>query len=137
MRYYAVIDTNVIVSAMLKWDSVPGQVVRLIFENRIVPLLHSDVVEEYQKVLLRPKFHLPEQIVDNFLTDIEEHGIYIDAEPLELELPDPKDRIFYEIAMTARRSNEAWLVTGNLRHFPIQSFVVSPRQMLEVIEQGL
>ena len=67
MRYYAVIDTNVIVSAMLKWDSVPGQVVRLVFENRIVPLLHSDIVEEYQKVLLRPKFHLPEQIVDNFL----------------------------------------------------------------------
>lgn len=137
MRYYAVIDTNVIVSAMLKWDSVPGQVVRLVFENRIVPLLHSDVVEEYQKVLLRPKFHLSEQIVDNFLMDIEERGIYIDAEPLELELPDPKDRIFYEITMTARKSNEAWLVTGNLRHFPIQPFVVSPRQMLEVIERDL
>ena len=137
MRYYAVIDTNVIVSAMLKWDSVPGQVVRLVFENRIVPLLHSDIVEEYHKVLLRPKFHLTDQIVDDYLLDLEEHGIYIDAEPLDIEMPDSKDRIFYEIAMSARRSNEAWLVTGNLRHFPVQSFVVSPRQMLEVIEQHL
>ena len=137
MRYYAVIDTNVIVSAMLKWDSVPGQVVRFVFEGKIVPLLHSAVVEEYHKVLLRPKFHLTDQIVDDFLLDLEEHGIYMDAEPLDLALPDPKDRIFYEIVITARRNEDVWLVTGNLRHFPIQPFVVSPRQMLEVIERDL
>ena len=41
MKYYAVIDTNVLVSAMLKWDSVPGNVLELAFSGVIVPLLNE------------------------------------------------------------------------------------------------
>lgn len=38
MKYYAVIDTNVLISAMLKWDSVPGNVLGLTFGGTFVPL---------------------------------------------------------------------------------------------------
>lgn len=40
MKYYAVIDTNVLVSAMLKWNSIPGSVMELVFDGPIVPILN-------------------------------------------------------------------------------------------------
>lgn len=58
MKYYAVIDTNVLVSAMLKWTSIPGNVMELTFSGTIVPLLNEQIVKEYKEVLGRPKFHL-------------------------------------------------------------------------------
>lgn len=70
MKYYAVIDTDVLVSAMLKWDSVPGNVLELAFSGVIVPLLNEAIVGEYQAVLSRPKFHLPERVIHDLLAEI-------------------------------------------------------------------
>lgn len=64
MRYYAVIDTNVLVSAMLKWNSVPGNVLELTFSGTIIPLLNERIVKEYREVLGRPKFHLTQDIIE-------------------------------------------------------------------------
>lgn len=55
MKYYAVIDTNVLVSAMLKWQSVPGSILEFSLEGIIVPVLNEEIVEEYRAVLERPK----------------------------------------------------------------------------------
>lgn len=63
MKYYAVIDTNVLVSAMLKWDSVPGNVMELAFSGTIIPLLNEHILNEYRKVLSRKKFHLTKDII--------------------------------------------------------------------------
>ena len=49
---------------------------------------------------------------------------------------DPDDAVFYEVALTARRLTDAYLVTGNTKHFPIKFFVVTPREMVEIIENG-
>ncbi len=57
----------------------------------------------------------------------------MDAERLDIELPDPKDRIFYEVVMEKRKTEEAYLVTGNIRHFPVKPFVVTPREMIDII----
>lgn len=46
---------------------------------------------------------------------------------------DPDDVVFYEIVMTARTAVDAYLITGNKKHFPIKSYVVTPREMLEII----
>ena len=51
MKYYAVIDTNVLVSAVLKWDSVPGNVLELVYSGTIIPLLNQHIVKEYREVL--------------------------------------------------------------------------------------
>ena len=58
MKYFAVIDTNVLVSAMLKWDSVPGNILELAFDGLIIPVLNDDIIKEYREVLSRPKFGL-------------------------------------------------------------------------------
>lgn len=67
---------------------------------------------------------------------IEKRGIYIDAESIEEELPDPKDRVFYEVVMEERKTEEAYLVTGNIKHFPVKPFIVTPRKMIDIILAG-
>ena len=133
MVYYAVIDTNVLISAMLKWNSVPGNVLEFTFSGTIVPVLNEHIVREYREVLSRPKFKFPKDIIDTIVSEIERLGIYIDAPELEVELPDPKDRVFYEVVMEERNTVDAYLVTGNLKHFPEEPFVVTPRQMIDII----
>lgn len=133
MNYYAVIDTNVIVSAMLKWDSVPGNVLELTFQGPIIPVLNEDILKEYVEVLSRPKFHLTEDIIGTVINEIKNLAIFIDAEELNIELADPKDRVFYEVIMEERKSEEAYLITGNIKHFPEKPFVVTPRQMIDII----
>ena len=63
MKYYAVIDTNVLVSAMLKWDSVPGNVLELVYSGTIIPLLNQQIVKEYREVLAHPRFRLTQAII--------------------------------------------------------------------------
>ncbi len=133
MRYYAVIDTNVLVSAMLKWDSVPGNILELAFSGVITPVLNDSIVSEYRAVLSRPKFHLPERVIHDILAEIDHCGVYVDAQEVDVDLPDPKDRVFYEVVMEKRNSDDAYLVTGNIRHFPEKPYIVTPRQMLDII----
>lgn len=47
-------------------------------------------------------------------------------------MPDEKDRVFFEVAL-AGQSDDAKLVTGNLKHFPNVGFVVTPAQLCEII----
>lgn len=133
MKYYAVIDTNVLVSAMLKWNSVPGNVMELVFDGPIIPVYNSEILKEYREVLSRPKFHLTKEIVDDVLESLEHKGISVEAETLDIVLPDPKDRVFYEVVLEERKSEDAYLVTGNIKHFPVETFIVTPRKMLDIV----
>ena len=63
MKYYVVIDTNVLVSAVLKSHSVPGSIVELAFDGPIIPILNEAIEKKYREVLSRPKFHLPEELI--------------------------------------------------------------------------
>lgn len=133
MKHYVVIDTNVLVSAMLKWNSVPGNVVELAFDGPVIPVFNTQILSEYRDVLSRPKFHFSEDIIEDVLDNIKERGISVDADTLDIELPDPKDRVFYEVVMEQRKSDNAYLTTGNIKHFPQKPFIVTPRQLLDII----
>lgn len=133
MKHYAVIDTNVIVSAFLKSNSIPDTLLDLALSGVIVPLLNAEIVAEYETVLSRDKFGFERKIITDFITQINAVGLYVDAEKLDISLPDMNDKVFYEIVMEKRKSNEAYLVTGNIKHFPKASFIVTPREMLEII----
>ena len=133
MKFYAVIDTNVLVSAMLKWNSVPGNIMELVFSGTIVPLLNEQIVKEYRDVLSRPRFHLTDTIIGNVINEIDRLGLYLDAEITNVILPDPKDTVFYEIVMEKRKTEDAYLVTGNIKHFPSEPFIVTPREMMTMI----
>ena len=134
MQYYAVIDTNVLVSAMLRWDSVPGCVLEHAFVGNIIPLLNEQIIKEYSEVLRRPKFHFDEERIRIIIDGLVKRGVFQDAERTGVELPDPKDAVFYEIVMEKRKQEEAYLVTGNIKHFPAEPYIVTPREMLTILE---
>ena len=133
MKYYAVIDTNVLVSAMLKWKSIPGKILELTFNGLIVPLVNDEILKEYREVLSRPKFKLTREIVDNLINGIIANSVFVNEQSLDEYLPDPKDRVFYEVVIKKKKNEDAYLVTGNIKHFPIRPYIVTPREMLDII----
>ena len=133
MTYYAVIDTNVIVSSMLKGTSIPGIIVSKALDGPIIPLLNDEILEEYREVLSRNKFGLDENAVNDLIDSLKKRAIYLDRTESEEVFDDPDDVVFYEIVMTARTATEAYLITGNKKHYPVKSFVVTPREMLDII----
>lgn len=134
MTRYGVIDTNVLVSAMLKGNSVPGLVLKHVLGGNLVPVFNDTILEEYREVLLRKKFSFSEKDVHVLLEEMQEYGISMDAGKQDIELPDAKDVVFYEVVMEKRKDDPAYLVTGNIKHFPKEPFVVTPREMLEILE---
>lgn len=132
-EFFAVIDTNVIVSALISKniDSNPGKVFRAIVQERIVPLYNDEILAEYRCVLSRPKFHLAPALIETVLKAIIVDGLNLDGVPATgIDFPDPKDIVFYEIAIS---KENAYLVTGSIKHFPVRSFIVSPAEMVEML----
>lgn len=133
MRYYVVIDTNVLVSALLSPISVPGKIAEEALKGSIIPLYNDAILAEYDEVLHRQKFRFDRDIINLTIDAIIQRGVAVDAGPVEDVLPDPKDVVFYAVTMEKRKTDDAYLVTGNLKHFPPTHFVVTPREMLDII----
>ena len=128
MKCYAVVDTNVIVSALITKDpdSPPRQVFRAMLTGAIVPLYHPDILAEYEEVLCRKKFHLQVETVRTVVDAIRQFGIEVQPKPTGEILIDMDDLVFYEVAME-KRDDGAYLVTGNQKHYPVRHFIVPRR----------
>jgi len=96
MKHYAVIDTNVLVSALLtkNSDSPVVKVVNAIRENIVIPLFDESILMEYAEVLHRDRFGFDETIVDELLSTLKTHGINCDRKPISEIIPDPDDIVF-------------------------------------------
>lgn len=132
---YAVIDTNVLVSAMISHrdDAATVQVLNAVFSGRITPLYHQDILAEYAEVLARPKFKFAKSDIEIVISAIKSFGVEVFPQPTGEILIDMDDLIFYEVAME-KREEDAKLVTGNLKHYPIKDFIVTPSEMLKILE---
>ena len=133
---YAVIDTNVLVSALPSRhsDAATIQVVKAVLEKRILPLYNDEIIAEYEEVLSRKKFSFPYNDVRSILDMIMEVGRSAERTPVIENFPDPKDVVFYEIAMS---KEDAYLVTGNTKHFPKSPVVVTPAEMVEILNKEI
>lgn len=133
MVVYAVIDTNVLVSAILAVHPNSATVIirEKIMDGTIVPLYNGEIVDEYQDVLSRPKFHFPIDLVTSLLNVIRQKGICLERTKTEEIFTDSKDVVFYEIALS---KEGAYLVTANTKHFPATPIVVTPAELLRIIE---
>ena len=136
MTFYAVIDTNVLVSALLSNhdDAATVQVIDRLFDGDVIPVYSNAVIAEYREVLHRPKFHFSAETVDLFLSVIEKFGLLVEPTATGAILPDMKDLPFYEIVMEKREDN-AYLVTGNIKHFPKEPFIVTAREFLDIVNR--
>ena len=138
MKYLVVIDTNVIVSALLSKhsDASTVQVINTLLDNKITPIINDEILAEYSNVLHRNKFHFPESTIQATLHYFQKYGIYADRLTTNELLPDPKDLVFYEVCMT-KREEDSMLVTGNMKHFPAKPFIVTPNELLEIISKNV
>jgi len=109
-----VLDTNVLVSALLTPHGTPAQIVRFALSGEISILYDERILAEYREVLSRPRFGFAPDDVAIVLAELERRGEPVLARPLRITLPDPDDLPFLEVAAAGRA--EA-LVTGNARHF--------------------
>ena len=134
MKIYAVIDTNVIVSAVLSRfkNTSTVQLMQHLILGDITPIYNDDILAEYYSVLTRPKFNLPESLIDETMEVIKKFGINSSRQEAKEQLPDPKDIVFYEVALA---NEDSFLVTGNTKHFPKKPFVVTPAEMLQIIQE--
>lgn len=133
-RIFAVIDTNVLVSALISTrpDTPPFTIMAHVYSGTITPVYNAEILTEYRVVLSREKFHLSEERIDKALLVIRDYGLCLERTEVDDEVfPDPKDVVFYEVRMS---KEDAYLVTGNTKHFPNKPFVVTPAEMIAIIE---
>ncbi len=134
MICYAVIDTNVLVSALLssKDDTATVQVLGKVITGEIIPVYSNVITKEYREVLSRKKFGFSGDLIEYLMSAVEKYGILVDPSPSGITLPDMKDVPFYEVVLEKRDDN-AYLVTGNIKHFPKEPFIVTPRELLDIL----
>ena len=93
MICYAVIDTNVLVSALLssKDDTATVQVLGKVITGEIIPVYSNVITKEYREVLSRRKFGFSGDLIEYLMSAIEKYGILVDPSPSGITLPDMKD----------------------------------------------
>ena len=122
-----VLDTNVIISAALTPGRNAGIIFELIFNSEKIELFYCDgILAEYQKVLAKPTLKIPPELQRQALDDIKENGSYILPASSTVLLKHEADRIFYDTAV----SSGAILITGNLKHYPDENFILNPADFI-------
>ena len=126
----AVIDTNILVSALLNPNGSPGQILAKVISGNIVPCLDGRILAEYRIVLSRAKFGFRREDVDVLLSFFEREGFFVVPFRNEIPFQDESDRKVFEVAV----SRGAVRVTGNRKHFPKNSLIVSPAELIKQLE---
>ena len=127
-----VIDTNVIVSAYItkNLEAATSKVWEAVLQGKLTPIYNEEILNEYSEVLHREKFGIPEHLIKWALDKVVTNGVRGERVLSDESFPDPNDVVFYEVALS---KEDAYLVTGNIKHFPKVSFVVTPKEMLDII----
>ena len=93
----------------------------------IIPFYSDPILGEYWGVLQRPKFDFHPSQISRLIGDIIRTGIAVETTaPTAIPIPDEDDQMFYDAA----RTSNVFLVTGNIRHFPSEPFIVTPADFL-------
>jgi len=124
-----VLDTNIIVSAALSSEGNPAKIIKLVSVDDNIKIYYSPaILDEYKKVLSYERLNLPDEKQTRAVNLIKKNGICVQPETSEIPMPDESDRIFYD---TAKAIN-AYLLTGNLKHYPEDPQIVTPARFIEV-----
>ena len=130
---YAVIDTNVLVSALITHnpEAATAKVVKLLLEQGFIPLYNVDIITEYREVLHRKKFPILPDVADSLISYIIENRIEASRVLFAEPMPDEDDRVFYEISLS---NEDSFLVTGNLKHYPTSPRVITPAAFIDLLK---
>ena len=129
-----VLDTNVLVSSLLKRESKPAAILNAILESQIELAIDQRIFEEYCEVLHRPKLNIPTDLADSILRFIAFSALWVQTHPVEFPqglIKDSEDLPFAAVAVCGAAEV---LVTGNVKHFAFMSGfstkVLTPQEFL-------
>lgn len=133
--FRAVIDTNILVSAILRRASIPARILDRVWQRELVPVYSTGFLDEYREVLSRPKFGFPIADVRCLIEDLAGLGQQVEVtDPPPENCPDPKD---WPVIATALEGH-CLAITGTIKHFPSETGVtaLTPREFLEHFLRG-
>ena len=133
----AVVDTNVIVSALLSPKGNARLVLAMALARKFDLIVSTELLAEYEAVIRRPKFRFRSEEIDQALADLRRVGEVVRPTDKVSESPDEPDNRFLECA---EAGSADYLVTGNTSHFPKKwrrTHVVTVRRFLEVLTPEL
>lgn len=132
-----VVDTNVLISAVLKPDGLQRTVFLLAITKPARWYVSDPIVREYSAVLARPELKIRKSLRLQFIQLIKNHTYSVKPSHLPQIATDPDDNIFLECADAARAD---YLVTGNQRHFPKfwkKTKIIHSREFLDIVAPHL
>jgi len=127
-----VFDTNVIVSAALQEQSLPGLLLSLGLEDKVKFFVSPALINEYEKVLVRPRLKLGFQECKELMDKIKQKVVLVNPTKrlTILKTDDPDNRIL----ICALKAKADFIITGNKKHFSFEEFrgikIVTPREFL-------
>ena len=127
-----VLDTNVIVSALINANGTPAKILSLVLNGKIKILYDNRIIFEYSEVLSRKEFGFNVEIINDMMDFLKHEGEFINADCLNTGFHDETDKKFYEVF----KSGEAqYLITGNRIHFPEDDAIFAPKDFIAVYDR--
>jgi len=134
-----VLDTNVLISSLLKSESKARDIYRLALRGEIELYTSVDLINELSRVLEYPKFGFEKLEKEVFLNNLTRVAIILANPGLRIDLikEDPPDNEFLECAVEAKAD---YLISGGNRHLlPLKNFqgirIISPSEFLELYQK--
>ena len=128
-----VLDTNIVISSAISAGGNPSAIMELASAMLIQVYYNDEILDEYKRVLAYERLKIEREKQEEIIEKIISIGTFIKPKSSSISLPDESDRIFYDTAQAA----EAILVTGNIKHYPSESFIMSPADYCQrLIESG-
>lgn len=135
IKSFVIIDTNVFVSALLTNSGHPFEILKLVEQGNVIPIFDKRILAEYYRVFCYDKFQLTEEQISGTLYVIIYNGIFVhNVEKTKEKFIDRDDIPFFEVKESSDEF-DSLLVTGNIKHFPTDSNILTPHAFLALLKQ--
>ena len=128
-----VLDTNILVSALLQPLGPSAQLFLRCLNGSLQLCLTGSIFAEYEEVISRPRLKRSPDVIAGTLRTIRDIGLWVKPSARVTICSDPDDDVFLECAQAA---NARYVITGNIKHFPPSwagARVVTPRWLLDML----
>ena len=122
-----VIDTNVLVSSAISPGGNPERIMNSVSDKQLQLCYSQEIIDEYKRVFAYDRLKISVETQGKIIKAIERAGLLVDPAASDFPMADETDRIFYDTA----KASGATLVTGNARHFPGESFIMTPSDFVK------
>jgi len=126
----AVMDTNVIVSALLVPSGISGGILFSFLNRKFTLVYDNRILAEYIEVCKEGRLKINQELIGPIIDFIKKEAFFCPSTSVAKPFVDEGNKKFYEVFIS---SGADYLITGNLKHFPKDNRIVSPREFLGVL----